>query len=179
MRKLLIAIFTLFSVSVAAQPSTPLPEDYVRTGVEALRIFGQQNHTEAQARLFLNTAIAPMFDFEYMTDYALGPLAGTLKQSQRRQMRLSIQEHFLTTLANTLVQRQGNLPSVQIGRSRPRGAREIVVDTLIGDPQSIQIPASFRFYLGDRGWQIFDVVALGNSALMYYRQMLKRQLTRY
>lgn len=163
------------AVSNAAPPSGP--ESIVRLGVDALRNFGAEGGTREQALALLKEKIAPLFDFDYMTDYTLGPLASQLKAGKREMVKNSIREHFLTTLAGTLTNVRGRVPEFTVRATRARGTHEAVVHGVLSLVNGPTLPLSFRFYLGENGWRVFDVVALNSSALLYYRQMMRQQLT--
>ncbi|MCB1865090.1 MAG: ABC transporter substrate-binding protein [Chromatiales bacterium] len=152
------------------------PTAVLQDGIDRLTSFvrggGAQNR-EAAMR-FLDQEIAPSFDFEYMADWALGPMGRQMPPEAVSSVVQVIEGHLLSTLAQALVGYRD--AQVRLSEPRLRGDKESVVRAWIIRPNAIPMSVDFRFYRGDSGWKIFDVVASGTSALVYYRGMLRRQM---
>jgi phospholipid transport system substrate-binding protein len=71
-------------------------------------------------------------------------------------------------------------PEIQFYPARPgTNPNEITVSARVTQPQGIPILMDFRFYRGDQGWKVFDVVADGSSAVLYYRRFYAELVGRY
>ena len=160
--------------NTAAPAGISAPGIIVRTGVDKLTRFirSGQARDRAKAMTFLETEVAPYFDFEYMTRWAAGPLWRNMPPEQRARMQSQLTDAFMTTL----VQKLTSYTNQQIRYFTPRGqgSDDVSVSAWIMQPSGIPTKLDFRFYRSENGWKIFDVKAAGNSALVYYRNMFRK-----
>ena len=149
------------------------PATIVKAGINKLTTFirsgGAQN--SEQARTFLESEVAPYFDFNYMTRWAAGPAWRTMSPAQRANMQERITQAFMTTLAQKLTN-YTNQP-IRYFTPRGQGSDDVRVSAWIMQPNGIPTKLEFRFYKGKDGWKIFDVKAGGNSAVVYYRNQFR------
>ncbi|MGB5180159.1 MAG: ABC transporter substrate-binding protein [Gammaproteobacteria bacterium] len=161
------------SYNQAPQTAISAPEKIVRTGINKLTTFirngGAQN--PEQARIFLESDVAPYFDFNYMARWAAGPAWRTMNPEQRARLQDKITLAFMTTLTEKLTS-YTNQP-IRYFTPRGQGSDDIRVSAWIMQPNGIPTKLEFRFYKGKDGWKIFDVKAGGNSAVVYYRQQFR------
>ncbi len=152
------------------------PDRVLREGMtKLLKFLRQSDKPNAQAiGGFLETEIAPYFDFDYMATWVSGPMSRGMTEQQHREMA----EQLKTLLLGTLTTRLGSYQNQDVRFYRPRRAGENEVKVRVGILQAGGYPANldFRFYQGKDGWKVFDVTANGNSALAYYRQYFQNQM---
>ena len=190
MKANLLAVFLLFAFAlphtVTATPyfpntyqNTAAPENVsepgtiVRTGVEKLTRFirSGRGQDRAQAMAFLETEVAPYFDFKYMTRWAAGPAWRNMSPEQRASMQRQLTSAFMTTLVQKLTS-YTNQP-IRYFTPRGQGSDDVRVSAWIMQPNGIPTKLEFRFYKSKNGWKIFDVKAAGNSAVVHYRNQFK------
>jgi len=184
-----LAVFLLFAFSLPhTATATPyFPNNYqktaadvsrpgtiVRTGVEKLTRFirSGQAQDRVKAMSFLETEVAPYFDFEYMTRWAAGPTWRSMSPEQRARMQSKLTNAFMTTLVQKLTS-YTNQP-IRYFTPRGQGSNDVSVSAWIMQPNGIPTKLDFRFYRSEDGWKIFDVKAAGNSAVVYYRNMFRK-----
>ena len=191
MKANLLAVFLLFAFALphtvtatpyfpntyqntAAPANVSEPGTIVRTGVEKLTRFirSGRGQDRAQAMAFLETEVAPYFDFKYMTRWAAGPAWRSMSPEQRARMQSQLTKAFMTTLVQKLTS-YTNQP-IRYFTPRGQGSNDVSVSAWIMQPKGIPTKLDFRFYRGEDGWKIFDVKAAGNSAVVYYRNMFRR-----
>jgi phospholipid transport system substrate-binding protein len=157
-----------------ARVDTTDPANIVKAGITKLTSFIRSGRAQdrEQARAFLETQVAPYFDFKYMTRWAAGPAWRTMSREQRASMQSQLTSAFMTTL----VQKLTSYTNQPIRYFTPRGqnSNDISVSAWIMQPNGIPTKLDFRFYRSDDGWKIFDVKAAGNSAVVYYRKMFRQ-----
>ena len=145
------------------------PAQLLKAGVSKLTGFIRSGVAKDQARAaaFLQSEIAPYFDFAYMTRWAAGPAWRSMSPEQRAGMQAQLAESFMTILAQQL----GTYSNQQIRYFTPRGQsrEDVTVSAWIMQANGIPTKLEFRFYKSQTGWKIFDVKAAGNSAVVYYR----------
>jgi len=184
-----LAVFLLFAFSLPhTATATPyFPNNYqktaadvsrpgtiVRTGVEKLTRFirSGQAQDRVKAMSFLETEVAPYFDFEYMTRWAAGPTWRSMSPEQRARMQSKLTSAFMTTLVQKLTS-YTNQP-IRYFTPRGQGSNDVSVSAWIMQTNGIPTKLDFRFYRSEDGWKIFDVKAAGNSAVVYYRNMFRK-----
>jgi len=153
---------------------TLAPATIVRTGITKLTGFIRSGAAKnpIKAQTFLETEVAPYFDFNYMARWAAGPAWRSMSPAQRKQLQSRITESFMTTLSQKL----GRYSNQQIRYFTPRGQgrNDVRVSAWIMQPNGIPTKLEFRFYKAEDGWKIFDVKAAGRSAVVYYRSQFNK-----
>ena len=156
-----------------AQTETDAPVVIVQSGINKLTRFISSGSAQnrATAMIFLETEVAPYFDFEYMTRWAAGPAWRTMPPGQRADMQRQLTSAFM----NTLVQKLANYTNQPVRYFTPRGqsSNDVRVKAWIMQPNGIPTKLEFRFYKSKNGWKIFDVKAAGNSAVVHYRNQFR------
>jgi phospholipid transport system substrate-binding protein len=149
------------------------PAAIVKSGISKLTTFIQRGGTQnrAKAMTFLETEVAPYFDFAYMTRWAAGPAWRTMSPKQRANMQTRLTNAFMTTLVQKLAT-YTNQP-IRYFTPRGQGSNDVSVSAWIMQPHGIPTKLDFRFYKSKDGWKIFDVKSAGNSAVLYYRKMFR------
>ena len=154
---------------MAPQSATSGPAAIVKTGINKLTRFIRSGAAQdrEQAMAFLETDVAPYFDFKYMTRWAAGPAWRNMSPEQRASMQRQLTSAFMTTLVQKLTS-YTNQP-IRYFTPRGQGSDDVRVSAWIMQPNGIPTKLEFRFYKSQDGWKIFDVKAAGNSAVVYYR----------
>lgn len=196
--KIILSILTLLAFSTAlsapplAQQTNPnqataypapeiqlTPSDRLRIGVESLMAFMNQEPFPAPSAVarYLDRNIVPMFDFDTMARMAAGRYYLSLNPPQRAAMAEEIKKLFLTRLTLGLAGYEGQKVRFLRPRFSPDGD-EATVSMLIINPGRYPARIDFRLIPEGNDWRIVDMAANGTSAVIYYRQMLARELAR-
>lgn len=124
---------------------------------------------------FLGKDIAPYFDFVYMAKSAAGPLYRQMTVEQRLRMAATIEQQFLSTMAERLAgytNQQVKLIKERVNRDRRTGRVTIAVLNPRGYPSRLD----FRLYKTEGKWKVFDVMANGQSAVLFYRRQFRQTM---
>jgi phospholipid transport system substrate-binding protein len=182
------SILLLFTLQIQASPGygypqqrplvqqqVPDPGEVLREGVtKLLKFMRQQDGSNPELiAAFLDTEIAPYFDFSYMAKWTAGPAYRNMNEQQRKVL----EENIKTMLLASLSQRLGSYDNQDVRFFQPRRVAQNEVKVRVGILKAGGYPAKidFRFYRGESGWKVFDVSANGASALSFYRQHFARQ----
>ncbi len=159
----------------APQMEQPGPGQVLREGMgKLLKFMRQPERPSPQAiAAFLQSEIAPYFDFAYMSKWVAGPMNRRMTEQQRAELAQSIERLLLSTLAERLASYQNQ--DVYSYPPRRVGENEVKVRVAILQANAYPANLDFRFYRSGNGWKVFDVTANGSSALTYYRQYFARQ----
>jgi phospholipid transport system substrate-binding protein len=161
------------------QMEQPGPGQVLREGMGKLLKFMRQQERPGQQAIaaFLQSEIAPYFDFAYMSTWVAGPMNRRMNDAQRSELASSIEQLLLTTLAERLTSYRNQ--DVRFYPPRRVGDNEVKVRVAILQASGYPANLDFRFYRGKTGWKVFDVAANGSSALTYYRQYFARKMNGY
>jgi len=152
---------------------SPEPAAILETGMNRLTAFLKSGGAQdrGKARAFLDTEIAPYFDFEYMTRWATGPEWRNMRHEQRAMFQAQLTASFMTTLTQKLTVYTNQ--SIRYFTPRGQSGDDVSVSAWIMQPNGYPTRLEFRFYRSKNGWKIFDVKAAGNSAVVYYRNRFR------
>lgn len=182
-----VAVLFLLPATIQAQTysntaaSPAGPEQVLREGIGKLAIFLKTTNPDStrQIQAYLDTEIAPYFDFGYMAKWVAGPTRRYMNPGQFAQFEQGLQRVFLTAMAGNLVGAL-NGRSFEFQRARRSGrANEAMVRMRVLQNRRPPMRMDFRFYRGKNGWKIFDVLSGGSSAVTYYRNYYSRLVRRY
>lgn len=154
------------------------PAQQLKAGMDKLMAFMNQEPRPPMAATaeFLNTQIAPFFDFEYMAETAAGRMYEGLDAAGRQAVIGEIKQMFLSALAERLSGYEKQ--QVRFMRPRPgRDGRTATISVAILNPGQYPARMDFRFYKGDQGWKVYDVAANGQSAVVHMRRHLLQEMT--
>jgi phospholipid transport system substrate-binding protein len=151
------------------------PDQVLREGMgKLLKYIRQTERPNRQAiAAFLQSEIAPYFDFAYMSNWVAGPMNRRMNDMQRKELAQSIKQMLLTTLAERLTSYENQ--DVRFFPARRAGQNEVKMRVAILQAGGYPANLDFRFYRSSDGWKVFDVAANGSSALTYYRQYFSRK----
>jgi phospholipid transport system substrate-binding protein len=155
------------------------PSKILNYGVQRLRSFMEtQKPTKDQLRAFIENELVQYFDFDYMVKWASGKYYRSLDSYQKEQVTDTIKEMFFSTLVKSISGKK--LPEIRFLRERAgHYSNELNVIALIkqnGNNRPLKI--TFRLYKSAQGWKVFDVKAGGRSAILFYRNYLKKMFTK-
>ncbi len=153
------------------------PDDQLRDGVNKLLGFMRRDEAPSAEQLtaFLDSEIAPFFDFDYMAQVAAGGMYRNLGEAQRAGLADKIKVDFLTTLTERLASFEDQEVKYLAARVNPDG-RTGAASMAILNPQSYPARIDFRFYRRDGDWKVYDVLANGQSAAAHYRREFRQML---
>lgn len=163
-----------------AQPGEQNPATVLRDGMNKLVGFLQQDPKPEAARVskFLEDEIASYFDFAYMARMAAGGMYRQMGDEQRQKLEGKLREMFLTAMAQQLsAYEKQEIDFLPPRRGGQRGD-EVTLPVAVRGGQGYPSELDFRLYRSQDGWKVFDVVANGSSALVYYRDYFRNALRR-
>ncbi|MGV6826103.1 MAG: MlaC/ttg2D family ABC transporter substrate-binding protein [bacterium] len=187
LKSMFVALSLVFSVTVtqaqparapvAQKPMAPNPGVKLREGMDGLIRFMRQSPRPDRARImaYLDAEIAPFFDFEYMGKSAAGQAYQHLNKVQRAKLTKQIKENFLTTMARRLAS-YNNQKVRYLAHRVSADQRTAVAGVAIMSPGNYPARLDFRFYKSNQGWKVFDVMANGQSTIVYYRRQFRQML---
>ena len=175
-----LASCLLFTSSFAAPyPQHPVsppnvqqtPAVILKQGIEQLTNFlangGGPNTPPLE--VFLDTKIAPLFDFAYMAKWVAGAQARNMNPQQGVALEQKLRRIFLTVMVDKLAKyRHGRVQYLRpVGNPQSGEVRLRVLAFQQNNPYPQHI--SFKMYRSAQGWKVYDVTADGQSAVAFLR----------
>jgi phospholipid transport system substrate-binding protein len=198
MKKTVITILSMTAMGVVqAQPGTPMPgygyvppapryvaPRYAKDSPAAILQKGMGQLLErlrskeldtGSLSVYLDTEVAPYFDFTYMAKSAAGNMYRHMNDVQRVRMGERIKQQFLSTMVQRLISYNNQDVNIVSQRMNPDGRTGVVTTAIVG-PQGYPTRLDFRFYKAKDGWKVFDVMANGQSAVVHYRRQFRKSM---
>lgn len=176
--------FTAFVAQAQTYSGTPpqipfsAPEQHINDGLNALLDIMADGQDGAALAAALEREIVPYFDFNYMADWVTGPMKRSMDAEQLGGFAGKLKAMFLKMLAAKITKTgmgQYNFQVLPARGNRLTGEVRVNVRVNRGYYQPPLI-LGFRLYESAAGWKIFDVLAGGRSAVMYFRHHFAQSL---
>ncbi len=178
----LLALLLLTSLTTSLFANTPPPPQtnpaqVLQQGVETLTGYLKDHPQVPQGELitYLNTQIAPYFDFAQMAEWVAGSLRYRLNEAEWSYLQELLKREILGQLADYLI----HYPQSQI-RYYPihvsPNQQQITLRAEITHPQQQPLALAFRLHQSDKGWQVFDVSINGMSAVAHFRSQYQERM---
>jgi phospholipid transport system substrate-binding protein len=162
------------------QPGEQNPAAVLRDGMNKLVGFLKQEPKPDAARVakFLDDEIASYFDFAYMARASAGGMYRQMDEEQRKKLEAKLREMFLSAMGQHLsAYEKQEIEFLPPRRGGQRGD-EVTLTVAVRGAQGMPSELDFRLYRGNDGWKVFDVVANGSSAVVYYRDYFRNAFRR-
>lgn len=158
-----------------AQPmEMQTPDVQVQTALQNLIAFMNQEPKPERKDIatYLDTYIAPYFDWDYMARLAAGRMYMRFNDYQRSTMADNMKKRFLTQMVTRLTQWGGMNVEFLPAWVSQQGDMAIVTVQIYEPRRRIPARIDLHMHFNPYGWAITDIVANGVSAVTWYREQL-------
>ena len=123
----------------------------------------------------IDTIVAPHFDFERITQGAVGQYWKKASPAQQRDLVNRFKQVLVRTYARSLLNYSGE--EIRYLPLRP-GSRSntVTVSTEVSEPGGAPIPIDYRMYNNGSGWKVYDVVINNASLVGNYRSSFSAEI---
>lgn len=119
--------------------------------------------------------VVPQFDFERITQTAVGQHWRDATPQQRQALIQGFRELLVRTYARALLSYSGQ--EIRYLPVKPgRGSDSVTVSTEVREPGAPPIPVDYRLYLKGGAWKVYDVVIDNVSLVSNYRGSFNSQV---
>lgn len=125
----------------------------------------------------VETLVLPHFDFERITQGAVGPAWRQATPAQQRRLVEAFERLLVRTYARSLLNYSGQ----EIRYLPPRPGQRpgtLTVVTEVREPGAAPIPIEYRMHSANGRWQIYDVVINNASLVGSYRSSFVEEIQR-
>lgn len=130
------------------------------------------------ASVLVDQEIAPLFDFDYISDEVLLVVTANLGEKEKAYFSKKIRQNIIKTLMSRLAQSQSG--SLRFVSARPVMGGAIAVQLQVSGYSRFGINIDLMFHQSKESkWQIFDVVLNRDSLINYYQRMVSVKMRRY
>jgi len=174
----IIALMSLFFLTLNVQAQTP--EALIKSTTENVLAdikVNLESYKKEPAKLysFVKEKVLNHFDFEKMTNLALGRYRRKMNDSQKIEMKDVFQELLVRTYSKALLEYENQgviyLPSKG---SIARG--DVTVRTEIDQPGGFPVPLNYKLYLKNGEWLVYDISVDNVSLVTNYRSSFARKI---
>ncbi len=164
---------TLFAAPEDATALVKRTAERMLSTLEARR--AEVNRDPALIYGMIDTILAPHFDFQKITQGAVGQYWKQANPTQQRALVDGFKQVLVRTYARSLLNYSGEeiryLPVKPGGRDNA-----ITVSTEVRAPGGSPIPIDYRMYDGGSGWKVFDVIVNNASLVSNYRSSFATEI---
>lgn len=133
-----------------------------------------EQHPELIYRL-VSEIVVPHFDFQRITQSALGRHWGQATPAQQLALTDGFQQVLVRTYAKALLSYSGQ-EIIYLPLRPGRDAGDVTVATQVQEPGTPGIPINYRLYLKDGAWKVYDVVIDNVSLIANYRSSFANRI---
>jgi len=119
--------------------------------------------------------LAPHFDFQKITQGALGPHWRQASPTQQQALTDGFKQVLVRTYARSLLNYSGQ--EIRYLPAKP-GSRDntVTVSTEVRAPGATPIPIDYRMYDNGAGWKVYDVIVNNASLVSNYRSSFATEI---
>ena len=181
--KSLIAALLMFSGGMLIQPvsaAESAPQQLIRqTADDVLAAIktNQEEYRKEPAKLYamVDQRVLPNFDFERMTDLALGRYKRQVDSAQKDQLVSAFRNLLVRTYGKALLEYTNQ--TIQYLPSRGKLAEgEVTIRTEIEQQGGFPIPINYEMYLKNGNWKVFDISIDNISLVTNYRSSFAQEI---
>lgn len=125
----------------------------------------------------VNEIVAPNFDFERITRYAMGRYWRNADAGQKASMVNEFRQMLVRTYAKALLNYSGQ-EILYLPLHPGRRAGEVTVHTEVREAGGPRIPIDYRLYLKGGAWKVYDITIDGVSLVANYRSSFATEIRR-
>lgn len=137
----------------------------------------QQEFSQEPARLYamVDEIVLPHFDFDRMTNLALGRYRRKVKADQKSKLISEFRALLVRTYGKALLQyNDQQIIYLPMRGSLVKG--EVTIRTEIDQKGGFPIPLNYQLYQKDDSWMVYDISIDGISLVTNYRSSFAREI---
>lgn len=170
---------TLSSNEPTVEPTEQGPVEVIQSTIIKLnQLTAAAIYSPQLASALVDQEIAPLFDFDYISDEVLLVITADLGVKEKAYFSAKLKQNIVTTLMSRLAQSQSG--SLRFISARPVMGGSIAVQLQVNGYSRFGLNIDLMFHQSKEGkWQIFDIVLNRDSLINYYQRMVSVKTRRY
>jgi phospholipid transport system substrate-binding protein len=170
---------TLLANESAVEATEQGPVEVIQSTIVKLnQLTAAVNYSPQLASALVDQEIAPLFDFDYISNEVLLVIIANLGEKEKAYFSTKLKQNIITTLMSRLAQSQS--ASLRFISARPIMGGAIAVQLQVNGYSRFGLNIDLLFHQSkERKWQIFDIVLNRDSLINYYQRMVSIKTRRY
>ncbi|HVC49079.1 MAG TPA: ABC transporter substrate-binding protein [Burkholderiales bacterium] len=182
MMKQFFAILVLFSLFSAISYANGLPPDQLtrNTANQVLSILRENHgitHNEAQIQQLVDEQVLPYFDFQRMTQLAMGRNWRRATPTQQEELVSQFRKLLVRTYSSALKSYRNQTITYLPFHMAPEDT-DALVKTQINQPGQQPVPVDYSLEKTGQGWKVYDIAVDGVSLVTNYRSSFNMEIQR-
>jgi len=167
------------TVEPTVEPTEQGPVEVIQSTIVKLnQLTAAAIYSPQLASALVNQEIAPLFDFDHISDEVLLVITASLGVKEKTYFSEKLKQNIITTLMSRLAQSQSG--SLRFISARPVMGGAIAVQLQANGYSRFGLNIDLMFHQNkERKWQIFDIVLNRDSLINYYQRMVSVKTRRY
>lgn len=176
-------LLPLLAVEAATASAAPAPDQIVRIAAgEVIHELSTRRHDyERNPHKFtdlVEARLAPLFDFESISDMALGRYGKDATAEQRERFRAAFGKTLMRSYSTAMRSYRDERIDWQPARISADGSEAIVGFVLRRNDGSPPVPVTFRMHARNGQWMVYDVAIENIGLVSTYRNSFSQELKR-
>jgi phospholipid transport system substrate-binding protein len=180
LQKIILCVSLCFTAGVVRAEVIPPDVLIERTVQEVIAIIKQDKDIQAgdQKKILalVEAKVLPHFDFERMTQLAVGKYWRTATPEQKRVLVTEFRNMLVRTYTKVFTVYRDQTVEVKPLKMGPDVTDEATVKTVINKPGAQPVLVDYEMKKSDAGWRAFDISIEGVSMVMSYRGTFATQI---
>jgi phospholipid transport system substrate-binding protein len=180
MRSLAHAAGVLFLIAAFAVPAAEVaPDALVKSNVDEVLSVIKQTKDPRTLNDLAEKKVLPHFDFQAMTQLAVGKSWREASQEQQRRLEQAFRSLLVNTYTAALTQAAVGDAKVDVKPAQVTpGQDDVVVKTVATKSGGKPVPIDYRMKRTPGGWKVYDVVVENLSLVTNYRDSFSAEIGR-
>ena len=180
LQRIILAV-SLLSIVILARAEMVAPDVLIDSTVkEIIAVVKQDKDIRAgdQKKILalVDAKVLPHFDFERMTQLAVGKYWRTATPEQKQALITEFRNMLVRTYTKVFTVYSNETIEVKPLKMDADMTDEVTVKTVINRAASPSIPVDYEMRKSDKGWRAFDISIEGVSMVMSYRGTFTSQI---
>ncbi len=171
-----LVVLALQGMAVASSADTT-PEALIQSTSEDMLAVIARTQDRAQLLQAVETKVAPRFNFERMTQLALGQSWQQATTAQQEALAQEFRKLLVRTYTNAFATVKERQATIQLAApAAAAGQKEVTVKTRVTPSGRPAISIDYSMESAAAGWKVFDVMVEGISLVTNYRDSFATEI---
>jgi phospholipid transport system substrate-binding protein len=180
MLKKMIVTVMFAALCCAAQAEMLAPDVLIKNTVQDVLSIAKQDKAlqaanQARALVVVEEKILPHFDFNRMTQMAVGKYWRTASAEQKQSLAREFKAMLMRTYTKAFTGYHDQAVEVKPLKLSPTDT-DVTVKTLFNKPGSPSVAINYEMYKGAEGWKVYDLSIEGAGLVSAYRGTFAKEI---
>lgn len=181
MKKFMLMLSLLFTVSLGAQAAPKAPDQVVKEGTEKLQTLIAQNHAKYKADLpgfykAVDEVVVPYFDVPFIAKTVLARNYKTATPEQRERFQEAFKNMLIRSYANALLEYHDSVKAEWKPVRMAADATDVMVNSSLLRENGQPVAIGFALRKVGEEWKVYDIVIENISLVTNFRGQFNAEI---